>query len=134
VKDVEEKARAFNPRLLLVALAAIFAAVSIWAATALAAGGSSPSSTPATSDDPVAAYVQDDNGNAATPGDCPENGDSSGGSSGSSDSSSTDFGQPARALGRRQRLEARFLESSESTLRPRSGSAPTFGSSLTDRS
>jgi hypothetical protein len=95
VKDMQEKAREFNPRPLLIALAAIFAAASIWAATALAAGGSSPSSEPAASNGPFAVDVQQDNGDAAAPGNCPNDGNGSGGSSGgssdSSGSSSSDF-------------------------------------------
>jgi len=87
---MEEKARQFSPQPLLIALAVIFAAVSFWAATALAGGSSTPSSEPAATNDPVAAFAQDDNGNAATPGDCPNDGSGSGsGSGGSSDSSGT---------------------------------------------
>ena len=92
---MEEKARQFNPRPLLIAFAVIFAAASIWAATALASGGSTPSSEPAVTNDPVAAFVQENNGNAATPADCPNDGNgsgsSSGGSSDSSGTSSSDF-------------------------------------------
>ena len=87
---MEEKARQFNARPLLIALATIFAAASIWAATALAAGGSPSSSEPAVSNGPVAVDVQQDNGDAAAPGNCPNDGSGSGGSSGgSSDSSGT---------------------------------------------
>jgi hypothetical protein len=88
---MEEKARQFNARPLLIALATVFAAASIWAATALAAGGSSPASEPAASNGPFAVDVQqNDNGDAAAPGNCPNDGNGSGGSSGgSSDSSDT---------------------------------------------
>ena len=87
---MQEKAREFNPRPLLIALATIFAVAAIWAATALAAGGSSPSSEPAASNGPSVVDVQQDNGDAAAPGDCPDHGNGSGGSSGgSSDSSGT---------------------------------------------
>jgi hypothetical protein len=96
VKDMQEKAREFNPRPLLIALATIFAVAAIWAATALAAGGSSPSSGPAASNGPFPVDVQqNNNGDAAAPGDCPDHGngsgDSSGGSSDSSGTSSSDF-------------------------------------------
>jgi hypothetical protein len=84
---MEEKTRQLDSRLLLVALAAAFAAVSIWAATALAAGGPSSSSAPATSNEPVAAYVHKDNGNAATSSNCPDEG----GRAGASGSSSNDL-------------------------------------------
>jgi len=88
---MQEKAREFNPRPLLIALATIFAVAAIWAATALAAGGSSPSSEPAASNGPFPVDVQqNNNGDAAAPGDCPNDGNGSGGSSGgSSDSSGT---------------------------------------------
>ena len=100
---MEEKARQFNPRPLLIALAAIFAAASIWAATALAAGGSSSSNEPAASNGPFAVDVQQDNGDAATPGNCPNDGNGSGGSSGGS----SDSAVPARATPtRRQGLGA----------------------------
>jgi hypothetical protein len=88
---MQEKAREFNPRPLLIALAAIFAAASIWAATALAAGGSSPSSEPAAGNGPFAVDFQQDNGDAAAPGNCPNDGNGSGGSSDSSGTSSSDF-------------------------------------------
>ena len=87
---MEEKARQFNARPLLIALATIFAVASIWAATALAAGGSSSSSEPAASNGgPLVVEVQQGNGDAAAPGNCPNDGSGSGGSGGSSDSSGT---------------------------------------------
>jgi hypothetical protein len=87
---MEEKARQFNARPLLIALATVFAAASIWAATALAAGGSSSSSEPAASNGgPFVVDVQRDTGDAAAPGDCPNDGSGSRGSGGGSDSSGT---------------------------------------------
>jgi hypothetical protein len=95
VKDMQEKAREFNPRPLLIALAAILAAASIWAATALAADGSSSSGQPAANNGPIAVDVQQGNGDAAAPGNCPNHSNGSGGSSGgspdSSGTSSSDF-------------------------------------------
>lgn len=86
---MEEKARGFDARPLLVALAVIFGAAAIWAATAFGAGGSSTSSPPA-GDDPTAAYVQSGNdGGSTARGDCPDHGDGSGGDSGSSDATPT---------------------------------------------
>ena len=129
VGDMEEKARQFN-RSRCYRLASIFAAASIWAATALAAGGSPPSNEPAASNGPVAVHVQG-HGDAAAPGNCPNDGIGSGRSSGGSSASAVRL-EPlltaGQGPGRRQRPG--LLSSSEAALKPRSGSASTVGSSL----
>ena len=90
-----ERARKSNPQPLLTLAALAFAIAAIWAATALANGGSSSASNDPGSSQPAADFVQSQD-DPAPSGDCPghENGNSgggSGGSSGSDESSSTDF-------------------------------------------
>lgn len=78
---MDTKARTTSARALLAILAAIVAVAAVWATTALAGGGSAPAADPATSGDPVASYVQEQqgDGSVATLGeDCP--GEGSGGS------------------------------------------------------
>ena len=91
-----ERARKSNPQPLLTLAALAFAIAAIWAATALANGGSSSASNDPGSSQPAADFVQSQDDPAPSGDDCPghENGNSgggSGGSSGSDESSSTDF-------------------------------------------
>jgi uncharacterized membrane protein YgcG len=74
-----ERTRKRDPRLLLAVLAIAAVAVTIWAAGAFAAGGSSSSDRP--TNDPAAAYIQTQDNQAAPRGDCPE--DQGGGNEGS---------------------------------------------------
>ena len=68
-----EKARTFDPRLVLVLAAAVFAAAAVWATTALAGGGgSSSSSGSAGSGSPAALFVQDQEAQPPAREDCPE--------------------------------------------------------------
>jgi hypothetical protein len=83
MNDVEvetlEHERTFNQRSALVVLAVLLAVGAFWAATALAAGGSSPSTGSAPSGDaPGTAYIQDrgdaqrqNDGSADRKGNCP---------------------------------------------------------------
>lgn len=92
-----DETRKLGLRSLLVVLAVGAAATTVWAATAFAAGGSSPASEPAAGSDPIAAYVQAQEDSETPSGDdCPEaNADStpggSGGEFGSGGSDATDF-------------------------------------------
>ena len=91
-----ERARKSNPQVLLALLAMAFVIAAIWAATALAAGGSPSASSDSGSSQPAAEFVQEDDA-APAERDCPEgedgsgSGDGSDNSSSSSGSSSTDF-------------------------------------------
>jgi hypothetical protein len=94
--DVEvetlEQERTFNQRAGLMALAVLLAVGALWVATAVASGGSSPStrSVP-TGDGPGAAYIQDggdaqreNDGSRAGREDCPNRGHGSNGAEPSS--------------------------------------------------
>ena len=89
-----ERARKSNPQVLLALLAMAFVIAAIWAATALAAGGSPSASSDSGSSQPAAEFVQEDDP-APAERDCPEgedgSGDGSDNSSSPSGSSSTDF-------------------------------------------
>lgn len=90
-----ERARKSNPQALTL-LALAFAVAAIWAATALANGGSSSASSDPGSSQPAAEFVQSQDDPATSEHDCPENQDGgssggSGGSSGSEGTSSSDF-------------------------------------------
>ena len=89
-----ERARKSNPQVLLALLAMAFVIAAIWAATALAAGGSPSASSDSGGSQPAAEFAQEDDA-APAERDCPEgedgSGDGSDNSSSSSGSSSTDF-------------------------------------------
>ena len=87
-----ERAGKSNPQTLLTVLALAFAVAAIWAATALANGGSSSASSDPGSSQPAAQLVQSQDDPAPSGDDCPDRQDGgSGGSSGMDGSSSTDF-------------------------------------------
>ena len=92
-----ERASRRNPRVLLSLVALAFAVAAIWAATALANGGSSSASSDPGSGQPAAEFVQSQDDPAPSGDDCPENqrggasGGGSGDSSGTNGSSSSDF-------------------------------------------
>jgi hypothetical protein len=86
-----ERARTSNPQTLLTLLALAFAIAAIWAATALADGGSSSASSDPGSSRPAADFVQSQDDPAPSGDDCPERDGGSGGSSGSDGTSSSDF-------------------------------------------
>jgi len=92
-----ERARKHNPQMLLILLASAFAVAAIWAATALAAGGSPAAASDPSGSQATVEFVQAENDAAPPPSgdDCPDradgSGSGSGGSSGSSGSDSTDF-------------------------------------------
>jgi hypothetical protein len=87
-----ERARTSNPQTLLTLLALAFAIAAIWAATALANGGSSSASSDPGSSRPAADFVQSQDDPAPSGDDCPEHQNGgSGGTSGSDGSSSSDF-------------------------------------------
>ena len=73
----------FDPRAALAILGLVFVVAAVWAATALASGGSS--GTPelaagSSGNTPQSPFVQESNGNGAAPSrvDCPDDGGSSG--------------------------------------------------------
>ena len=73
----------FDPRTPLALLALVFVVAAVWAATALASGGSAGTPEPAadsSGNPPQSPFVQDSNGNGAAPArdDCPEDGGSGG--------------------------------------------------------
>ena len=90
-----DRARKSNAHVLLAMLAAAFAIAAIWAATALAGGGSSAASGDSGSTQPAVEFVQSQDEPAPSADDCPQNQDGSGGGSGGSTgtngSSSSDF-------------------------------------------
>ena len=89
-----ERTRKHNPQMLLILLASAFAVAAIWAATALAAGGSPAASGDSGSSQATVEFVQAENDAAPPPSgdDCPDRADGSGrGSGGSSGSDSTGF-------------------------------------------
>ena len=91
-----ERAHKRNPQALLTLLALAFAVAAIWAATALANGGSSSASNDPGSSQPAAELVQSQDEPAPSGDDCPEDqeggsGGGSGGSSGIDGTSSSDF-------------------------------------------
>jgi hypothetical protein len=87
-----ERARKSNPQALLTLLALAFAIAAIWAATALANGGSSSASGDPGGSRPTAEFVQSQDDPAPSGEDCPEHQNGgSGGSSGSAGTSSSDF-------------------------------------------
>ena len=91
-----ERAHKRNPQALLTLLALAFAVAAIWAATALANGGSSSASNDPGSSQPAAELVQSQDEPAPSGDDCPEDqeggsGGGSGGSSGTDGTSSSDF-------------------------------------------
>ena len=83
----------FGPRAVLAVVGLAFVVAAVWAATALATGGSSGTPDWATSsgDGSQSTFVQDSNGDGAAPSrdDCPEDGGGSGGDSSPSDGSSS---------------------------------------------
>jgi hypothetical protein len=90
-----ERARK-NPQTLLTVLALAFAVAAIWAATALANGGSSSASSDPGSSQPADEFVQSQDDPAPSGDDCPDHqdggsGGGSGGSSGTDGTSSSDF-------------------------------------------
>jgi hypothetical protein len=92
-----ENARRLDLRLVIGVLAVVCAALTLWAATALA-GGSASSATNEPATGPAVAFIQDEgesqdeeDGQTPQPGDCPERGDDGEGDSGSSDTSSSDL-------------------------------------------
>ena len=89
-----ERARKSNPQMLLI-VALAFAVAAIWAATALANGGSSTASNDPGSSPPSSEFVQSQDDPAPSGDDCPDHdggsGGGSGGSSGSDGTSSSDF-------------------------------------------
>ena len=87
------RTRKLNPQAFLAVLAMAFVVAAIWAATAMATGGSPSSSSDSSSGQPAAELVQEGDGPTPSAEDCPERGGGSGGDSesGSSDSGSTDF-------------------------------------------
>ena len=91
-----ERARKSNPQALLTLLALAFVVTAIWAATALANGGSSSASSDPGRSQPAAELVQSQDDPAPSGDDCPEDrdggsGGGSGGSSGTDGTSSSDF-------------------------------------------
>ena len=88
-----DRTRKLNPQALVVLVAMAFMVAAIWAATAMAAGGSPSPSSDSSSGQPAAELVQEGDGTTPSAEDCPEGGGGSGGDSesGSSDSGSTDF-------------------------------------------
>ena len=83
-----ETTRKPSPRLLLAVLAAIAVAATFWTASALAGGGSSPSSDPTIVNPTV--YVQTEDPNAVPGENCPDGSGGAGDGSGSS-SDATDL-------------------------------------------
>lgn len=79
----------FDPRAVLALIGLAFVVAAVWAATALASGGSSGTPDWTSSIGQGSVFVQDSNGNEAAPSreDCPEH-RGSGGDSGPSDGSS----------------------------------------------
>ena len=88
-----DRTRKLNPHALVALLAMAFVVAAIWAATAMAAGGSPSSTSGPTGSRPAAEFVQEEESETPSRADCPEGGGGSGSDSesGSSDSSSTDF-------------------------------------------
>ncbi len=76
---MEHATRNVRPRALIGVVALALVVAAIWAATALAgSSSSSASSDSGASEDPVAAYIQNEGeGNAQSGGDCPEREDGS---------------------------------------------------------
>jgi hypothetical protein len=72
----------FDPRAALALLGLVFVVAAVWAASALASGGSSgtPEWAGSSGNTPQSPFVQDSNGNGAAPSrdDCPEDGGSGG--------------------------------------------------------
>jgi hypothetical protein len=73
----------FDPRVVLAILGLAFVVAALWAATALASGGTSGTpelSAGASGDGSQSTFVQDSNGNGAAPSrdDCPDDGGSGG--------------------------------------------------------
>lgn len=91
----EATAPRFGSRSILVALGVAFVVAALWAATALASGGSSgqagSSPTPPGGAGTHSAFVESSQGNGAAPSreDCPGHGGGSGGDSAPSDGSSS---------------------------------------------
>ena len=91
-----ERVRKSNPQALLTLVALASAVAAIWAATALANGGSSSASSDPDSSRPTPEVVQSQDDPAPSGDDCPEDrdgssGGGSGGSSGTDGTSSSDF-------------------------------------------
>jgi hypothetical protein len=90
-----ERARKSSPQTMLTLLALAFGVAAIWAATALANGGSSSASSDPGSSQPTAELVQSQDDPAPPGEDCPGRQDGSGGgaggSSGSNGASSSDL-------------------------------------------
>jgi hypothetical protein len=76
---------------LLTLLALAFAIAAIWAATALANGGSSSASSDPGSSQPAVDFVQSQDDPTPSGDGCPEHDGGSGGSSGTDGTSSSDF-------------------------------------------
>ena len=82
----------FDPRAVLAIVGLVFVVAAIWAATALAAGGSSGTpewASGSSGDGSQSVFVQDSNGAAPSRDDCPERGGSGGDSTPSDGSSSS---------------------------------------------
>jgi hypothetical protein len=88
-----DRTRKLNPQAFLALMAMAFVVAAIWAATAMATGGSPSSSSDSSSGQPAVELVQEGDGTTPSAEDCPEGGGGSGGDSdsGSNDSDSTDF-------------------------------------------
>jgi hypothetical protein len=83
----------FDPRAALALLGLVFVVAAVWAASALASGGSSGTpdwASGSSGNTPESPFVQDSNGNGAAPSrdDCPDHG-GSGGDTAPSDGSGT---------------------------------------------
>jgi hypothetical protein len=79
----------FGPRAVLAVVGLTFAVAAVWAAAALATGGSSGTPDWTSSSAGGSVFVQDSNGDGAAPSrdDCPEHGGGSGGDTSPSDGS-----------------------------------------------